>query len=516
MTLWENQMKCVVPTLLLAVLGLALEPSSAPADPQTPNADLSKTPFPLPDAGDKAKDFGCGVQRTMTLLATSTKEHRNHVKILVYGQSISEGHWWHEVERDLRARFPSADLDFQNRALGGHASNYLVREAETDVYPWSPDLVIFHVYGAHTCYEQVVARIRSRTSAEVLITNDHLGGSEKLNDQGQYPDEGWTKAMAWWIPRVAAKYGCELVETREAWKQYLLANKLKPSDLLADGIHLGDHGNQLYSALIKQHLVYRPNLRDKMDKTVRTLEVGKDVQWTDGKLTVEFEGNRVDAIADAAKAGGGKASMADVTIDGKKPSEFPGAFAFTRAQGKPGKILAIGADKAPLAEDWTLRVTAVDKAAGTMTFELIGSKTGKDGTFDVVWSPEVNGCTLKDGGKKLVSTSGRIVVDCCVAKPEMKPESDLSLNPKNAAAGDEIKWQCYATNCDVFAAPKIEDPAKEYGVTLVQGIRPDKHTLVIAPRAGEDGLGIKAIRVYKPGAAEPEKFMFETVKIPKD
>jgi hypothetical protein len=509
-------MKLVILALLLVAVALTFRASPALADPQTPGADLSTTPFPLPDAGEKAKDFGCGVQRTMTLLATSTKEHRNHVKVLVYGQSISEGHWWHEVERDLRARFPNADLDFQNRALGGHASNYLVREAETDVYPWSPDLVIFHVYGGHTCYEQIVARIRSRTSAEVLITNDHLGGSEKLNDKGQYPDEGWTKAMAWWIPRVAAKYGAELVEVREAWKQYLLANKLKPSDLLADGIHLGNHGNQLYSALIKQHLVYRPELKDKMDQTVRTLEVGKDVQWKDGKLSLEFEGNRVDALAEATQAVAGKANTASVTIDGRKPSEFPGAFAFTRTQGGLDKILAITAEKAPLAEDWTLRVTAVDKAAGAMTFELIGSRTGNDGTFDVVWSPDVNGCVLKDGGKKLISKSGRIVIDCCVPKPEMKSESDLRPNPKNAKVGDEIKWRCYATNCDEFVAPEVKDPAREYAVTLVQGIAPGKHTLVIAPRGGLENLGLKAIRVYKPAVAEPAAFMFETVKIPKD
>jgi hypothetical protein len=38
---------------------------------------------------DKAA-MGVGIQRTMTLLATSTPQHRNKVKILVYGQSISK------------------------------------------------------------------------------------------------------------------------------------------------------------------------------------------------------------------------------------------------------------------------------------------------------------------------------------------------------------------------------------------------------------------------------------------
>lgn len=508
-------MNHVISSLAIAALALTLQPLLASAaDKQIDNADLRATPFALPDPGDKAKDFGYGIQRTMTLLATSTKEHRNHVKILVYGQSISECHWWHEIERDLRARFPNADLDFQNRALGGHASNYLVREAETDVYPWSPDLVIFHVYGGHTCYEQIIARMRSRTSAEVLITNDHLGAEEKLDAQGQYPDLGWTKAMAWWIPHVAATYGCEVVEIREAWKQYLIANHLKPQDLLVDGIHLGDHGNKLYAALIKQHLVYRPELADKMDKTVLTLAVGKDIQWIDSKLTLDFDGNRVDAIAAATNDADGKANTAEVTIDGQKPSDFVGAFGFTRAQGGIGKILAIGSEKTPLAEDWTLRVTAVNKAANAMTFDLIGSKTGNDGTFDVTWSADINGCTPKDG-TTLTSKSGRISIDCHVIKPAMKPESDLSLDPKKASVGDEIKWRCYATNRDLYTAPKIQDPTKEYSVTLVQGIKPGKHTLVITHVAGQENLGLVAIRVYKPGVPVPEKFMFETISPPQ-
>ena len=37
---------------------------------------------------------GAGVQRTLTLLATSTQERRNTVRILFYGQSITEQEWW--------------------------------------------------------------------------------------------------------------------------------------------------------------------------------------------------------------------------------------------------------------------------------------------------------------------------------------------------------------------------------------------------------------------------------------
>ncbi len=298
-------------------------------------AEQPRLRYAVPVPGPLADRFGANVQRTMGLLATSTPQHRHHVRILVYGQSISEGIWWRHVERDLRTRFPNADLEMVNRALGGHASNYLVREAETDVYPFYPDLVIFHVYGAHTCYEQIISRIRSRTAAEVLMTTDHLGASEVPNVRGEFKDDRWTKFMASFIPQVANRYGCELVDVREPWKRYVVDNKIRAKDLLIDGIHLGEQGNLLYAALIGRQLVYRPELQARSD-VVHTYEVGSDVRWKDGKLVLEFAGNRIDAIAGPGEE---SSSGATVLVDGKKPSEFRECYAFSRAYGPGMKIL---------------------------------------------------------------------------------------------------------------------------------------------------------------------------------
>ena len=83
----------------------------------------------------------------MRLLATSTPQKRNTVRVLFYGQSITEQRWWQAVADDLRSRFPDANLVIENRALGGFASQMLVKTAETDLYPFYPDLLIFQVYG---------------------------------------------------------------------------------------------------------------------------------------------------------------------------------------------------------------------------------------------------------------------------------------------------------------------------------------------------------------------------------
>ena len=100
------------------------------------------TAYPPAKFGDTSS-WGRNIQRTMRLLATSTPQKRNTVRILFYGQSITEQNWWQAVADDLRRRFPHANLVIENRALGGFASQLLVKTAETDLYPFYPDLLIF-------------------------------------------------------------------------------------------------------------------------------------------------------------------------------------------------------------------------------------------------------------------------------------------------------------------------------------------------------------------------------------
>ena len=81
-------------------------------------------PYP-PTHFPDASGWGRNLQRTMRLLATSRPEHHNTVRILFYGQSITEQKWTMLVEDDLRRHFPHANLIVENRALGGFASQML-------------------------------------------------------------------------------------------------------------------------------------------------------------------------------------------------------------------------------------------------------------------------------------------------------------------------------------------------------------------------------------------------------
>ncbi|VTT96469.1 trp operon repressor : Uncharacterized protein OS=Microcoleus sp. PCC 7113 GN=Mic7113_4464 PE=4 SV=1 [Gemmataceae bacterium] len=462
------------PCLLCAA---AATPAPAPADePKYPPLKVD------PSA------FGKNIQRTMRLLATSTPDQRNTVRVLFYGQSITEQKWADAVAADLRKRFPHADLVIENRALGGFASQYLVKTAETDLYPFEPDLLVFHVYGAHDKYEDVVRRVRERTTAEVLQQTDHLTRPEDFTeetDPKKLPPKGehWNAFMNHnWLPAVSRKYGTELCDQRALWKQYLTANKLEPKALLRDAVHLNAHGEFLMGECVKAYLRYDPKLGPSpAEEWVKTLAVGTDVKWGDGKLRVEFEGTRVDAICTPGAKGGVPAA---VTIDGKKPSEFPGTFAMTRALAKPGGkwpvVAGFGWEKPPVVEEWTMEVKKDAADPKVFGFTLSGSVTGPDGAGR--------------SDKRFVSNSGRVAID----PAHWQVEYALALaGVKPVPDAFTVRWKVVSHAIDAVVAP-----AAGTALTLARGLPPGKHVLEIT---GGPDTPVAALRVHRPPLAAEKK-----------
>ncbi len=278
-------------------------------------------PYPPPEPLD-TRTFGAGVQRTMSLLANSTAVKRNTVRVMFYGQSITKQGWWRAVAADLRQRYPLADLVVVNRALGGFASPLLRRTIESDLIAWYPDLVIFHDYGGEPDYEWMIRQIRSRTTAEIAIQSDYYTW---LPEEGKPSPEAEVKRNAWhdkhcfeWLRDLSARYGLEYMDVRKPWLNYLTSNKLRPAELLSDGTHMNAQGEFLLTELVKPHLRYDPSLPDTGWRGwVRDLVVGKDVEWKDGRMEVEFEGNRVDLMS--SREGRQPYARASIRIDGKTP-----------------------------------------------------------------------------------------------------------------------------------------------------------------------------------------------------
>jgi hypothetical protein len=456
-------------TTLLLVFALTFVPAVALA------ARGGEPPCPPPPPAEYPPDFARGIQRTMTLLAAGTPERRHPVKVLFYGQSITNQEWTQEVARWLRETFPHADLTIENRSIGGFASQRLCRTAKHDLYPFYPDLMIFHVLGDHRRYEDIIRETRSRTTAEIAIWNDHV-------TQYPVPEDCWEEKMSYdYIPGFARKYGCFLMDVRTEWKQYLDATGLDAAALLRDGVHLNDCGNYVLGELIKRRLRHNPDLPDDdWRDTVRTYEVGTDVQWQDGRIALEFDGNRVDLLS--ARRPGDTPGTARVLIDGKAPSEFPELYVIERVSGTANigwpAIQRVSWQTPLVLETWTARVTEINDACDTFTFDVEGSVTGPDGSGI--------------SGERFVSRSGRVVIE----PDDWVLAYDRQVSGKPTPPGFECRWRVVPAFTDLYEAPVVEDPAREYAVTAAQGLTNSRHALELV--AVGDQPPVAAIRVYEP------------------
>jgi hypothetical protein len=465
-------------TLSILILLAGLTIAGAACDGQT----QSYPPVPLPK---DISAFGTGIQRTMTLLETSRPEKRNTVRILFYGQSITEQKWSKMVEEYLRRRYPHANLIVENRAIGGFAAQVLVKTAEADLYPFYPDLLIFHVYGSHIDYEKIIENTRRRTTAEILMQTDHITRDEEIDeerDPSKLTPANWSAWMNHvFLPETARKYGVELLDQREQWGQYLRANGLPASRLLSDQVHLNDFGCWLMAELVKQRFRYLPNSpKDHWIDLTRTVIVGKEVKWRGGRLTLPFEGNRVDLIAEE---GAPATSPAAILIDGKKPSQIPQLYAFTRSSPYPNTIwpcvMRVAWQKPLVVEEWTAQITEATDDLQHFRFTVRGSVTGPDGEG------------VSD--KPFVSNSGRIVIqpdDWSISRS--REFTRVPMPP-----GFEVKWRVIPLFVDEYQPPSIADKTVEKATTVAQGLPNGRHTLEIVSGDGKP-IPLRAIRIYKP------------------
>ncbi|HWB06898.1 MAG TPA: hypothetical protein VG796_27990 [Verrucomicrobiales bacterium] len=443
---------------------------------------------PLKSPGD-VTTRGAALQRTMSLLSTSAVEKKNTVRILFYGQSITEQSWWKLVYRDLEKRFPLAVLEVENRAIGGHAAQMLVKTAEADLYPFYPDLTIFHVYGDHNRYADIIRRIRERTTSEVLMQTDHLGAKDSLQeetDAAKLTPSQWNAWMNYsFLPATAKKYGCELLPQRDIWKQYLKENNLEPRKLLNDDVHLNEHGCYVMAEIVKTALVVRDSPSDAPWRSMVREVPLTDASWKDGKLAIEFEGNRVDGVFGGTSRNTGSGAAA-IKIDGKPAQEVRQLYTFTRTSGYNGTawpcLLRVQRGPTQLQEEeWTVTLANASDDYKSFLFSLTGSKTGPDG--------------VGSAGKKFVSKSGRIVIE----PDDWNLQTCRKVFNNKLEAGARITWKSVPL---WNALPLTRGPLLRRG-TFVQGLSNGKHTLELSGE-GVRSSGLSGLLVFRPPFPQTE------------
>ncbi len=455
--------------------------------------------MPMPAPAENEALFGSRLTRSVTLLATSTPEHRWPVKILIYGQSIVGSQIFTEqLAERLKEKFPFADITIENRSIGGFAGDRLLGTSVNDVTYACADLIIFHVYGGekHGELEQIFSNIRKNTTADVLLLGHHMVNNEKMLfpesfDSFQY------------LRYIANKYNLEWVDVSKEWLRYLLDNNFKRNDLLRDYVHPNRAGNLLLSRLVVRHLNYNYLFPSDWYKTVQTYYVSeaydKDSPFVFGKwrwkmldtipcgdspkdtLKFSFSGNRIDLIAGHLWSKE-KLGSASIRIDGKPVSEH-NLYAITRPSPGPKTwwpaIRRVSNVKPLIAEDWTLKVDKVNADSTIYYYSVKGTKTGVDGSGNTA--------------ERFVSKSGRVVIE-----PDNFMFSEINKGfHGEVPVGFTVTWSVKPLFKEIYQSPATSDRAKVYKTTVVQGMKNGSHTLEIIPN-GDGVVPIEAIEVHRP------------------
>jgi hypothetical protein len=411
----------------------------------------------------------------MTRIAQSTPQHPATVRFQFYGQSITAQAWTGLVGQDLAQRFPSVKFTFHNPAIGGFTSPALIRTAEHDLYPWYPDILVFHVYGPVDKYEEIIRHVRARTTAEIVLWTSHLSAAETLDKN---PDDD-ARIVA--IRAIAKKYDCLLIDVRKKWIAYVREHQLEPQALLNDSVHLNQEGVKLMASFIGSELIHAPGLATTAQAgTVTDIPLDSPAVACDptGDLTLTFTGNRVVAISGAAISGVGGEGSAEVLLDGESLDARPELWAVTRPSTGPQiwmpAIKQVSFETALLAEDWTLTCLSDSTPdAKKIHFQVTGSLTGADGEG---FSTE-----------RFVSQSGRVVIE----PADWHLEWSLGYKKLTLPDGFQVQWKTYP----LFTAKYQPQPAGAETV-LVQNCAPTTHKLTLKGPAGK--LGITGFRVYAP------------------
>jgi len=470
--------------------------------------------------GAVANPTAIHIQRTMKALEESTAERPATVRVLFYGQSIVAQGWTGILMKMLKERYPTVNFVWENRAIGGFESPNLSRTAWSDLYPFYPDLLFFHVYGPIDKYEEIVRNTRAMTTAEIVLWSSHVRRDE---DPGKMLAERNRRTKD--IEAVAERNKCMFVDLNRKWSELLVSNGWEAGRLLKDVIHLDEKTDALkyYAGFIGEELRRIPGADGESDVSGTITEVpldrGVGVETTDdGAVRLRFFGNRVVAVSDGRgynPAPGAAQPEADIFLDGRPVADYREMWHCTRPSVLVSwmpMIRRVSFDALPVKEDWTLTyLDGTDPWGKPVHYRVEGSVTGYDG----------EGWSTND----FKSASGRVVIesaDChFVWQYAYFVKNQVAKNPglkeKAAKSGDRITWKTLPLFADPFAAQKAGGLS-----VLVQNCANGSHVLEIRPKKKGGAIpGIGKFIVYSPamhsggkGAASAATFHVDPTAVP--
>lgn len=390
----------------------------------------------------------------------------------------------------IRERFPNAPRIEYKKMAGCSTSYHFLRGwAQHLVVPDQPDVVLMYNYGRTEELEQVIAMLRRRTTADIIVPTlhwckPHMAVWPKPDVRNSHQDPAGLREMC-------RKHGVEFVESRRELTEYMLAHKLVPEDLLRDSVHQNRYAAKMINMNIARHFHraasanYKPAQRERRLAVAASDQISLDrAQWSavDGMpalkaatpqstVTVRFTGTRLDLIGWRDPAGG----SADVLIDGQPAGQ---ATAFYVNYVKPDRSNALKPpmpprDRCPHAvglgrnivpQAWT--ITMLDDAGN---FELTGSATGPDGRGN--------------SAKPFAGNSGQITI-----------EPGLWRAANTNRKGDRFTFT--VRRC-VTMRIEFKGGRGKFRLSLAQSLANGPHTVTLVT-AGDGPATVEAFDVFEP------------------
>jgi len=430
--------------------------------------------------------------------------------------------------RAIRQRFPHAPpIVYKRHAGSGTPWEFDMGWVRQFVAAEQPDLVFTYTPGTPEGLDALLAEIRRRTTADIIIPTIHFSrNSNGWYDRGpraadvtvsrqrfdtKVPPtpaeiaEGHAKVEQ--VRAICRKHQAEFVENRRELAEYHLRTGVKPNDILADTVHQNLHGQVLVWESIGRHIAkpaqfnYDPQSRERRiavapPANTATEQVSLSGDWTSSggavhssaagaRLKVRFTGNRIDVLGQKASNGG----SVKVLIDGRPAQQAP-VFYTTFIEPDPKKLPLGGkngaGNTAPHAVDlgtnvvpqtWTITMTS-DHG----DYHIEGSVTGPDGAGNA--------------SRPFHSTSGQIGID-------PKLWRGVRIGDKGRVicgnlTGDKFTFDVY--RCARGAMSFRADRTGPFSVALVENLPNREHTLEIVA-AGDGEVTIDGLYVFQP----PEK-----------
>lgn len=441
------------------------------------------------------------IARTLQIIRTSTPANHKVLKVLFYGQSITRSGWHNAVVAHWREKYPNTVFVVENRALGGFASQLLVRTAEQDIAAFYPDLIVFHVYGDHRAYEKILRMFRSETAADVILQTDHgevlpdppcaEGLQLTLHRQPGCAGFLWVHQRLWSdemsyhkILAFAKKYGMAVELQRQWWRDYLLRTHIDPQSMLVDDVHPNDKGKELMANFFNRYfdgLVEQWNGQTEHNVVSIPADVARH---TDGQAYVNFDGSRIELLSTKPLA-----EWPAVSIDGVSSRDVDGCYQVTRSS-TVGSVpdwpavsrIILKHDHTP--EDWTATITKISSDEKSFEFTVRASATGEEGGGS--------------SGQKYVSKSGELSIDA----QDWMFERAYDLKHISLPIPFEVKW---SVQFSCGNTPEIYDRGngvKEYRYVLGAGLSNGTRSLGLSPPANDLTDLIMEFRAYKPPLLE--------------